>query len=257
MADADPAEGREFTYEATIAPADTEAMLTLLREGEIEVLGLMPWSSNGTFLTQVVDGEDHAPAIYKPHRGERPLWDFPGGLWKREVASWELSDELGFGLVPPTVARVEGAPMGPGSLQAFVPARFDEHYFTLRDSGDPEIDRQLRELCVLDLVANATDRKGGHCLLDDEDRLWAIDNGLSFHTEFKLRTVLWDFAGDPIPDSAIEPLNRLVERGVPQRLTRWLEHDECDAVAARAAEVLAAGEFPHDPTGHRIPWPLV
>ena len=252
----DMPEGVPFTYDATVAPADTAAMVELLSRGAIEVLGLMPWSSNGTFLVQVRVGNDHAPAIYKPERAERPLWDFPNGLWRREVATWELSEVLGFGLVPPTVGREEG-PMGRGSLQAFVPARFEEHYFTLRDIDDPALVAALRALCVLDLVANSTDRKGGHCLIDDHDRVWAIDNGLSFHEEFKLRTVIWDFAGEHIPDELLEPLRRLSGGGAPIRLARWLEQSEIDAMLSRTAGVLAGGRFPHDPTGRRYPWPLV
>lgn len=247
---------KPFEYDATVAPGDTEAMVDLLRSGDVEVLGLMPWSSNGTFLVQVRHGDEHAPAIYKPASAERPLWDFPGGLWMREVACWELSEVLGFGLVPPTVGREE-APMGQGSLQAFVPARFEEHYFTLRESEDPELAASLRDLCVLDLVANATDRKGGHCLVDDDDRLWAIDNGLTFHEEFKLRTVIWDFAGEGIPPKARSALEQFVSSGVPERLARWLSRPEADATIARAATVLESGCFPHDLTGSRYPWPLV
>jgi uncharacterized repeat protein (TIGR03843 family) len=249
-------EGVPFVHDATIAPAETAAMVELLEHGEVEVLGLMPWSSNGTFLVEVRHDGDHAPAIYKPESTERPLWDFPVGLWRREAAAWELSEVLGFGLVPPTIGRQDG-PLGCGSLQAFVPARFEEHYFTLRDVEDPAIVGALQALCVFDLVANATDRKGGHCLIDGEDRVWAIDNGLSFHTEFKLRTVVWDFADRDIPGALIEPLRELCDGGLPVRLARWLDGDEVDAVLARAAGVLGAGRFPHDPTGRRYPWPLV
>ncbi len=245
-----------FVYDATVAPAQTEAMVELLQHGEVDVLGLMPWSSNGTYLTEVRCGDDHAPAIYKPGGGERPLWDFPDGLWEREVAMWELSEVLGFGLVPPTVGRDEG-PMGEGSLQAFVPARFEEHYFTLREMELEGLQDDLRRLCVLDLVANATDRKGGHCLIDDDDRLWAIDNGLSFHREFKLRTVIWDFAGEQVPAPMLEPLRELIDGGVPDRLARWLSKPECEALTSRAGGVLASRHFPHDPTGRRYPWPLV
>jgi len=215
----------------------------------------MPYSSNGTFLVQVRSPDDHAPAIYKPERAERPLWDFPGGLWRREVAAWELSEVLGTGLVPPTIGRSDG-PLGPGSLQAFVPARFDQHYFTLMDGPDPGVEAQMRRLCVLDVVANSTDRKSGHCLLDDDDRVWAIDNGLSFHEEFKLRTVIWDFAGDDVPEEMVEPLERLC-RNAPIRLARWLEQGEIDALGSRVAGLLATRRLPHDPTGRRWPWPLV
>lgn len=169
-----------FVYEATVAPGD-DGVHDLLRSGSIEVLGAMPWSSNGTFLVRVLDGDDHLPAVYKPERGERPLWDFPCGLWRREVAASLLSDRLGFDLVPPTVRR-EDAPLGVGSLQAFVPARFAEHYFTIHT--DEALRPSLRRLCAFDLVINSADRKSGHCLLDEDGRLWAIDNGLSFHSEF-------------------------------------------------------------------------
>jgi len=245
--------GISFEYDATIRPGDP-AMRELLERGEIEVLGLMPWSSNGTYLVQVRRGEDHAPAIYKPERGERPLWDFPGALWKREVATFELSHSLGFDLVPTTVARVS-APIGRGSIQAFVPARFAEHYFTIRDR--PELGDTLRRLCAFDLLANSADRKGGHCLIDDDDRIWAIDNGLTFHDEFKVRTVLWDFAGEPIPAQVAAAVSQLLDVGLSDPLTELLTTSEQDAVLDRAREVLAGGHFPHDHTGRRYPWPLV
>lgn len=240
-------------YRATVAP-DAADMTDLLRCGEVEVLGMMPWSSNGTFLVQVTDGDRHAPAIYKPERGERPLWDFPGGLWKREVAAHELSEALGFGLVPPTVAR-DDAPLGIGSVQAFVPARFAEHYFTLKD--DESLGPVLRRLCAFDLVANSADRKAGHCLIDGDDRLWAIDNGLTFHAEFKVRTVIWDFAGEPVPGDVAEALSGLLDAGLPDPLAELLDPFERDAVLTRAGAVLASGRFPHDPSGRRYPWPLV
>ena len=168
--DEDDEDGIEFTYDATVPPDDPE-MAELLERGEMEVLGLMPWSSNGTYLVQVERGAHHAPAIYKPGRGERPLWDFPEALWKREVAAYELSEQLGFGLVPTTVAR-HAAPMGPGSVQAFVPAQFAEHYFTIRERQD--LAGVLRRLCAFDLVANSADRKGGHCLIDPAGRIWCL-----------------------------------------------------------------------------------
>ena len=243
----------EFQYSATITPGATE-MAELLERGSIEILGLMPWSSNGTYLVQVTRGSDYAPAIYKPERGERPLWDFPGALWKREVATYELSHWLGFGSVPTTVTR-HAAPMGRGSLQAFVPAVFSEHYFTLRDRA--ELSDQLKTLCVLDLVANSADRKGGHCLIDSDNQIWAIDNGLSFHEEPKLRTVIWDFAGDPLPSSAAHELISLLETGLCPQLQVLLTPTEQEATLRRAQRVLAQGHFPHDMTGRSYPWPLV
>jgi len=252
----DPDDSQEvaFTYDATLAPGD-DRVGEVLRCGSIEVLGAMPWSSNGTFLVRVTSGADHLPAIYKPLRGERPLWDFPGGLWRREVATCALSDHLGLGLVPPTVARSDDAPLGIGSLQAFVPARFAEHYFTVRDR--PALTPALRSLCAFDLVANSADRKSGHCLIDDDDRIWAIDNGLTFHCEFKVRTVIWDFAGDPIPDDVLRALDQMLGAPLPDDLATLLDSEERDALRNRAGAVLGAGRFPHDPTGRRVPWPLV
>ena len=229
-------------------------MADLLRDGDMEVLGLMPWSSNGTYLVQLRSKGHHAPAIYKPGQGERPLWDFPGHLWKREVAAYELSEQMGFALVPTTVER-RNAPMGQGSVQAFVPAQFSEHYFTLRERD--ELGAQLRRLCAFDLVANSADRKGGHCLIDLAGRIWAIDNGLTFHEEFKVRTVLWDFSGEPIPEDVASAMAALLDSGLSEPLRQLLSDDEATAVLERARAVLAGGHFPHDPTGRRYPWPLV
>ncbi len=258
MSTEDGTTGR-ITYEASIAPDATAEMVELLTNGRIEVIGRMPWSSNGTFFVQVDLGGDFAPAVYKPGRGERPLWDFPSGLWKREIAMWELSEVLGYSLVPPTVLTEGIEEFGPGSLQAFVPADFSEHYFTQREQGcfeHPGIGAQLRQLCAMDILANSTDRKAGHCLFHD-GRVWAIDNGLSFHSEFKLRTVIWDFGGEDIPEDILTPIERFAGGGAPLRLARWLDQDELDALCSRAAGLLGSRVFPVDPSGQRIPWPLV
>jgi uncharacterized repeat protein (TIGR03843 family) len=236
------------------AGVDDPATPPLLATGEIEIHGRMPFSSNATFLVTVDDGVDRTQGIYKPEAGERPLWDFPPGLWRREIATYELARALGWPVVPPTVAR-EDAPAGVGSLQLFVPARYEEHYFTLRD--DRRHRRSLEQICLLDVVANNTDRKGGHCLLGRDGRIWAIDNGLSFHAEFKLRTVMWDFAGDPIPSDLQGDLCRLVEGGVPRAVAELLDPFERDAVLTRARALATAGRFPRDPTGQRHPWPMV
>ena len=154
----------------------------------------MPWASNATFLVHL--GDVAAPrAIYKPVRGERPLWDFEPGLYRREVAAYRLSEAMGLGVVPPTVLREDG-PLGEGSVQWFVEADHREHYFTIAEQR-PDLHDQLRAVAVLDVVANNTDRKSGHCLLAG-DRVWAIDNGLCFAPDFKLRTVIWEFAGEEL-----------------------------------------------------------
>ncbi len=192
-------------------------------------------------------------AVYKPLAGERPLWDFPEGLYRREIAAYELSVALGWDLVPATVERDDV--LGVGSLQRFVEADFARHYFVLRD--EERYDDQLLRMGVFDLLANNTDRKGGHVLVDDEEHIWGIDNGLCFSTEARLRTVIWDFAGDPIPADLLEAVAALVDGGLPSTLTDLLLDEECDQLVRRCRVVLSAKQMPHDPTGRAIPWPLV
>ncbi|HEX2578084.1 MAG TPA: SCO1664 family protein, partial [Aquihabitans sp.] len=186
-------------------------------------------------------------AIYKPHRGERPLWDFPDGLFRREAAAYHLACAIGWDVVPPTVVR--DGPFGPGSLQWFVEADFDQHYFTLLE--DEATHPQLRRMAAFDLVANSTDRKGGHVLVDADRHLWAIDNGLCLHAEFKLRTVIWDFAGEPLPSELAADLDRFLCAEVPPQVAAVLDPFERDALAARARALLADGRLPTDPTGRR------
>jgi uncharacterized repeat protein (TIGR03843 family) len=168
-----------------------QTVARILTEGAMEVHGRIAGSSNATLLVTCRLDDDELLAVYKPHQGERPLWDFPGGLYRREVAAYVLSELLGWGLVPETVERDEG-PFGCGSVQRYVPEDGTSHYFTLRD--DPRWHPTLIRLCAFDVAANNADRKSGHVLLA-EDRLWAIDNGLCFNEDDKLRTVIWDFGG--------------------------------------------------------------
>jgi uncharacterized repeat protein (TIGR03843 family) len=216
--------------------------------------GRLPGSSNATFLVEVRLGEASALAVYKPVRGERPLWDFPRGLFRRELAAYHLSEALGWGLVPLTVRRRDG-PLGDGSLQRFVDADFEQHYFTLRASRTHR--ERLRRICAFDLVANNADRKGGHCLLGDDGAIHAIDNGLCFHVEPKLRTVIWDFAGEAIPAGILDDVGRLVKSGVPAALRDLLDPAEQAALLERATALLDAGEFPAEPDTYCYPWPLV
>jgi uncharacterized repeat protein (TIGR03843 family) len=226
----------------------------VLERGALEVIGRMPWSSNATFLVELCHDDVVQRAIYKPHKGERPLWDFPDGLYRREVAAYELSAWLGWELVPLTVLRQDG-PLGVGSLQAFVDADFEQHYFTLLE--DERYHDQFRRLAAFDVVTNNTDRKGGHCLLGPDDHIWAIDNGLSFHAEFKLRTVIWDFGGEPLDEPTVAGLQRLADEGLPDSVGSLLGTFERDAVLTRTRALLRHGELPTDPSGHRYPWPLV
>lgn len=250
--------------------------LELLRAGDLVIEGRMPWSSNATFLCEVhepgrrpdgglpADAEDDIPpvdetsrplarAIYKPHAGERPLWDFPDGLFRREVAAYELARAIGWEVVPPTIAR--GGPFGEGSVQLFIDADFEQHHFTLVE--DEAHHPQLMRLCAFDIVANSTDRKGGHVLIDDDAHLWGIDNGLCLHAEFKLRTVIWEFGGEPLPADLAEDLCRFLERPLPDALADLLDPLERDALRTRARALVTEGRFPVDHTGHRVPWPLV
>src|SRR3546814_247884 len=213
----------------------------------------MPWSSNGTFLCDVHCGDVTLRAVYKPRRGERPLWDFPSGLDQREVAAYELSRALGWDLVPVTVRR--DGPMGTGSLQEFVDADFEQHYFTLLE--DEAHHPALRAMCAFDLVGNNTDRKSGHCLLGLDGRIRGIDHGLMFHHEFKLRTVIWEFGGEPIPEALRVDVAQLVDRGLPEALAELLDPFERDALLQRARALVEAECFPVDETGRRYPWPLV
>lgn len=240
--------------------------LSTLEHGTVEVLGRMPWGSNATLLAQICrDGDeggdgagagDAIRAVYKPRRGERPLWDFPAGLDRREVASYRLSEALGWGIVPPTVLR-EDAPYGVGSLQLFVPFEPEEHYFSLYE--DPAHHDTLRTICCFDLLTNQTDRKSGHCLLALADRrIWAIDNSLSFHAEPKLRTVIWEFGGEAIPDRLRADVRTFLDKGLPPELGELLDPAEQEALLLRAERIAdGRSRFPLDGTGRSYPWPLV
>jgi len=243
----------ELTAPRVVHGRPDGAALRLLECGEVEIEGRMPWSSNATFLTTVRSGDAECRAVYKPGRGERPLWDFPRGLYRREVAAYLLSEALGWGLVPPTLIR-EG-PLGEGSFQLFIEADFEQHYFTLYE--DEANHDQLRAMCAFDLVGNDTDRKSGHCLLGLDGRIRGIDHGLMFHHEFKLRTVIWEFGGEAVPEPILVAVDRLASEDLPDALAALLDPFERDAVQARARALVRAGCFPIDETGRRYPWPLV
>ena len=227
--------------------------LHVLTCGEIDIEGRMPWSSNATFLVNIVCGDDHAQGIYKPMRGERPLWDFEPGLHRREVAAYRLSEALGLDLVPPTVLR--DGPYGEGSVQWFVDVDHRQHYFTIHEER-PDLHDTLRTVAVFDLLANNTDRKSGHVLIDAGDHIWGIDHGLCFAADFKLRTVVWEFGGEPI-DSALLDAIQPIARAVPLEIATLLSDDEAAALQERAQWVMANPVFPVDQSGRRYPWPIV
>jgi hypothetical protein len=233
-----------------------DTIARVLTDGEMEVHGRIAGSSNATLLVTCRLGDDELLAVYKPSQGERPLWDFPGGLFRREVAAYLLSEALGWGLVPETVERAEG-PFGEGSVQRFVHEDGTSHYFTLRD--DPRWHPTLMQMCAFDVVSNNADRKSGHVLLA-EDRLWAIDNGLCFNEHDKLRTVIWDFGGAPLEPDDLSSLERLVREGPPPALGALLTEGEVAAMVDRASWLVhlrALPELVDDGDWPPYPWPLV
>jgi uncharacterized repeat protein (TIGR03843 family) len=249
----------------------TTDLITVLQLGTIEVEGLLPWSSNYTFLLRIchelVPGEPvMVEAVYKPRRGERPLWDFPQGtLCQRERAAFLVSEVLGWALVPPTVLR-EG-PHGFGSVQLFVDHDPEQHYFTFE--GSRTLAPQLQRLALFDLIVNNADRKSGHVLLqetaepDQPGRLWSIDHGICFHSDYKLRTVIWEFVGQPISETLLGDLSRLQQQlgdqlsPLRQQLAACLAEREIAAMTARVTRLLKTKLFPNPGPGRHYPWPPV
>jgi uncharacterized repeat protein (TIGR03843 family) len=235
-----------------------DPVIAMLSSGTIELKGQFVWGSNFTFLVQVTQGDETRPAVYKPARGERPLWDFPEGtLAQREVAAYVVCRALGWDLVPPTVLRPDG-PAGAGSLQLFVDADPERHYFTFTEAEK----QRLRPVAVFDLLINNADRKGGHVLLGERDHLWLIDHGVCFHAEDKLRTVIWDFVGEPIPRELLAALRRLRQALLDDNALRTelgglLAAEEVEALQARADRLLRLKRFPPPGADRPYPWPLV
>ncbi|MDG4797408.1 SCO1664 family protein [Micromonospora sp. WMMD1082] len=262
---------------------DGGAALRLLRDGELAVEGRLVDASNTTLRGVLTLGGASARCVYKPVRGERPLWDFPDGtLAGREVAAYLVSVATGWDLVPPTVLR--DGPFGPGSCQLwidepadaaplveFVPAdAVPPRWFPVAaardDDGTPYAlahadDPRLARLAVLDAVINNADRKGGHVLLGPDDRIHGVDHGVSFHVEEKLRTVLWGWAGRRLPADALDALGRLagqVTGPLGEELAEHLTLGEIAELAARIDRLCERGRFPQpSPDWPAIPWPPI
>ena len=242
-------------------PISIDELLDLLAHGEIEQQGLLPWGSNYTFLVSVSQGDIQTAAIYKPREGERPLWDFPEGtLCQREVAAFVISQALDWFIVPPTVLR--DGPHGVGMVQFYIDCNPDEHYFTLKE--DERFADQFKRIALFDLLINNADRKSGHCLRASDDHIWAIDHGVAFSVEPKLRTVIWDFAGADVPIGLREDLRqfraRLDQPGDPatKSLAKLLDRREIGALKRRADQLILSGCYPRPLPGYRqIPWPPV
>ncbi len=265
-----------MTSPEPLPPTDVESVL---RHGSVTLEGRLVEASNATFYGSVCLDGTTVECVYKPIRGERPLWDFPyGTLADREIAAYLVSDLAGWHVVPPT-AMGEG-PFGPGMVQAWI-ADDAEEFVDVLPAGDvpdgwlhvldavdlhekPVIlvhrdDPRLRSMAVFDAVANNADRKGGH-LLSTEGRLLGCDHGLTFHVERKLRTVLWGWAGMPLPDPDVAALERLLSAlHEPATLTRLGEHldeDEIDRLGVRVERLLRSRRHSQPPHGGRaIPWP--
>jgi hypothetical protein len=234
-----------------------DTLHAILESGEIQIKGQFTRGFNFTFLVNVrYEGSDF-PAVYKPERGEQPLWDFPGNtLALREVCAYLVSQARGFGLVPFTVLR--DGPLGPGSLQQYIDHNPNYHYFTFKQA---ELDR-LRPVVLFDLLINNADRKGSHILVQKPTRkLYLIDHGLCFHAEDKLRTVIWDFAGEPIPADLLAVLSNFRadlarSRDLRDTLGKYINAEELDALHSRSGALLASGQFPLPPEDRRaFPYP--
>ena len=232
-------------------------LVVLLTNGQVTAQQLHPLASNYTFLVRL-QGQNgtESLAIYKPEKGETPLWDFPDGtLYKREYATYVIAQALGWDFVPPTVIR--DGPYGKGSMQLYVEHDYQEHYFTLREKFSTDFKR----ICLFDWIANNADRKAGACLLGVGGHIWGIDHGLTFHEMPKLRTVIWEFADQLIPTPLLEDLEKLRDRLVSadnllSTLTELLSFGETEALVGRLNLILEQATFPAPPTNRRgWPWP--
>ena len=238
---------------------EKSTILDALQYGKYQLQGQFLSGSNYTFMVDLKYKKMTMTAVYKPLRGEQPLWDFPAGsLSKREVAAYEVSELLGWDFVPPTIFRRKG-PLGSGSLQIYIDHDPDYHYFNFSEE-----DRlRLRPVALFDLLINNADRKGGHILKAADGHLWLIDHGICFHVEDKLRTVVWDFAGERIPEDLLADVCRFIdleenEQLVSRQLSQLLRKGEIAALITRARRLADRGIFP-TPLGTRrsYPWPPV
>ena len=231
----------------------------LLSNSEIDNLRLVHDSSNYVFLVDLFcSSTEQGLGVYKPAKGERPLHDFPiDSLYLREVATFEISRLLGWDLIPPTV--ICNGPHGIGSLQLFIPHDPSQHYFELRKNSNYE--DQLSLIAAFDLIVNNADRKGGHVLLGNDNQIWCIDNGLCFNQYYKLRTVIWDYAGKKLPEKYCEDLQRILgylesHQGQKEFL-RFICIEEFSALVNRIKSFLENPILPTISSNRSIPWPLI
>ena len=235
---------------------DTAILRQALTNGELELKGQFMLGSNYTFLVTVHHNGQDLQAVYKPSRGEQPLWDFPDHtLAHREVAAYLVSEALGWCFVPYTALREDG-PYGPGSIQQFIEYDPNYHYFNFND----EDKTRLEPVMLFDLLCNNADRKGSHVIIEKEtNKLWLIDHGLCFHEDEKLRTVIWDYAGQQISDGLLEALARLpATQDLLADLQPYLSPSEIAALTTRAEALILSGVFPYPPEHRRAyPYPPI
>jgi uncharacterized repeat protein (TIGR03843 family) len=234
-----------------VTTSENRQLQQALEHGDLELKGQFAFGSNYTFLVDVHhQGQIHL-AVYKPKRGEQPLWDFPeNSLAHREVAAYLVSEALGLHIVPFTALRRDG-PYGAGSIQQFIEYDPEYHYFNFTTE-----DRQrLKPVVLFDLLVNNADRKGGHVFFEEgTHKLYAIDHGICFHEDDKLRTVIWDFGGQPIPDDLKPRL--MLNANLLADLEPHLSPNEITALCSRAEAILQKGTFPRQPRDRRaVPWP--
>lgn len=241
-------------------------IMRVLQNGTVEIEGMLPWSSNYAFLVRVCEDVAEVGAVYKPRRGERPLWDFPQGtLCYREQATYIVSEALGWHIVPPTVLRE--AQHGLGTIQLFIEHDPTHHYFTIEGSDDYR--PQLQKIALLDILINNADRKSGHVLIEEleepgaDGRLWGIDHGICFHADPKLRTVIWEFGGTAIPPEMKSDLAALRDRlrdendDLAAALGQYLSLPEMAALIKRLNRLIDRLNFPLPGAGRHYPWPPV
>ncbi len=239
---------------------EQDSSLATLLQGSMELEGLMPWSSNYTFLVKLKMNREDNPtlAIYKPGDGERPLWDFPDQtLSKREFTAYLISQVLGWPRIPTTVLR--DGPHGLGSVQKFIEAEYEAHYFNMRDSD--KFTEDFKQMALFDYIINNADRKGGHCLKDKKGKIWAIDHGLTFHTQPKLRTVIWEYSSEVIDPILLAHLSHLhTELNKPelcQILADLINTQEFEAFKKRVKTLVTTGQFPASHSGRNVPFPPI
>jgi uncharacterized repeat protein (TIGR03843 family) len=238
------------------AGVSVDEALRLLRDGELAVEGRLLDASNATFYCAVTNDGRSAACVYKPIAGERPLWDFPDGtLAEREVAAYEVSAATGWRIVPPTVFR--DGPAGPGMVQLWIDADAEVNIARFMRSEHPA----LRNMAVFDVVVNNADRKGGHLLPTPGGHVYGVDHGVTFNVDHKLRTVLWQWAGERLPDGACAVLTDLADAldgALGERLGELLTQREVRRTQRRVAALLATGRHP-EPRGDwpPVPWPPI